>query len=445
MKVAVWSPLPPSPSGIADHTADLLPALAEQHEIVAVVEDPATVDPGAVPGIPVVGQRSAPKADLDVYQIGNSPEHAYVYRAALDRPGVVVLHEWVLHDLVWHEAAGRNDVFSYLREMRRSHGEAGSFVGRQVSRGRGRKMLPSLFAVNDRLLERSLGVVTLTLEAGRRLKRRRPRAPHLHLPQHVSLPGLPLPSRTEARLVFGLPADALLVTAPGRATTSSGLEALMGAVGRLRGEFPSLRLVVAGEIEPELPWEAWASEAALGETLVATGRLPSGDLLGHLIAADVVSTLRFPSAGEMSPVLLRALGVGRPVLVTAGTPAAEDLPEGVVVPVDPGPREHEELVALLRLLLGDEGLRAAIGARGPGPRPGSPRPGDGGGTDGRLPGRGPWTTRRAAGGDTGRETGGGHPRGVLRRRGPLRRPRPGSRGLQPGPRRHCWRRWQGRR
>jgi hypothetical protein len=63
----------------------------------------------------------------------------------------------------------------------------------------------------------------------------------------------------------------------------------------------------------------------------------------------------------MSAVLIRAMGVARPVLVTAGTPAAEEMPEGTVVPVDPARWEQEELVALLGRLLDDRDLRTDVG------------------------------------------------------------------------------------
>jgi hypothetical protein len=63
----------------------------------------------------------------------------------------------------------------------------------------------------------------------------------------------------------------------------------------------------------------------------------------------------------MSGALVRALGVGRPVLVTAGTPAADEFPDGVVVPVSPGPWEEDELAATLDRLLGDAALRESIG------------------------------------------------------------------------------------
>ena len=87
---------------------------------------------------PQIGETEPPERDpagaqgasLHVYHLGNSPPHAYVYRAALATPGVAVLHEWSLHHLVLHETVERGDVWAYLREMRRAHGEAGTFVAR---------------------------------------------------------------------------------------------------------------------------------------------------------------------------------------------------------------------------------------------------------------------------------------------------------------------------
>jgi glycosyltransferase involved in cell wall biosynthesis len=103
------------------------------------------------------------------------------------------------------------------------------------------------------------------------------------------------------------------------------------------------------------------AEAGLGEAFVLTGRLSLEDFERHLCAADVVLSLRFPTHGEISGALVRALGVGRPALVTAGTPAAEEFPEGIVAPIDPGPREEEELRAVLGRLLADAGLREDMG------------------------------------------------------------------------------------
>jgi hypothetical protein len=76
-----------------------------------------------------------------------------------------------------------------------------------------------------------------------------------------------------------------------------------------------------------------------------------------LLAADVVLALRFPSRGEASGVLMRALAAGRASVVSSGSAADEDLPEGVVARVNPGPAESDDLAAILEFLLLDETAR----------------------------------------------------------------------------------------
>lgn len=367
MRLAVWTPLPPSTSGVADWSAEVLPALARHHEVRAVVDGAEGHDRSPLPGVEIVGsdlherQVDGWRADLNFHQIGNSPAHVFAYRAALRHVGVVQLHEWTLHDLAWREASDRGDLAGYVREMRYSHGAEGSFMARQVVRGIGGTLLPSLFAANDRLLERCLGVVALTRQTAARLARRRPGVPRLQLVQHGAVSLDPLPSVSEARRSLGLPERGLILTSPGLATKAKRLDVLVRVAARLRESQPDLLLVVAGAADPELPLREWARDAGIGDGLRVTGRLALPDLVRHLVAADVVASLRFPSRGEMSAVLARSLAVGRPVLVTAGTPGAEEFPEGIVVPVDPGPREDDELEALLSHLLAHPALRGRIG------------------------------------------------------------------------------------
>jgi glycosyltransferase involved in cell wall biosynthesis len=347
VKLAVWSPLPPSPSGIADYAAEQRPFLEAQVDLVVVDKEPAAGRPGA---------------DLDLYHLGNSPAHGYVYRAALERPGVALLHDWSLHHLVLSQTVERGDTPSYLREMRRAYGERGTFVGRQVARALGGDLLPALFPLNDRVLEGSLAIVGLTRWITERAALRVPGRPVLHLPHHLSLPFDPLPTRAEARDALGLPQDALVVTAPGLATASKRLDVALEALTRLADRWPALRFVVAGGVDPKLPLQAWVRGERAESFLRVTGRLDLGDFVRHLVAADVVLSLRFPTHGEISGALVRALGVGRPALVTAGSPSAEEFPEGIVVPVDPGSVEVDELTAFLEALLANASLREKIGS-----------------------------------------------------------------------------------
>jgi glycosyltransferase involved in cell wall biosynthesis len=328
-----------------------------------VVEDPAAVlAAGSVPEAELARPEAELAADLHLYHVGNSPAHAYVYRAALREPGVLFLHDANLHQLVLHETVERGDRGEYLRQMRRSYGETGSFVGRQVARALGGELLPALFPLNERVLRESLAVVGLTTAATRVAAQRLQGRPVLQLAHHAWLPLEPVPTREAARAALGLRPHDFVITAPGLATSAKRLDLLIRMAAELAASDPALRLVIAGGVDPQLPLANWARAAGLGERLTITGRLELGDFVRQLAAADVIVALRFPSHGEMSGALMRALAVGRPVLVSSGSAAAAELPEGIVAPVDPGRHEEAQLRALLLRLRSDPALRESMSA-----------------------------------------------------------------------------------
>ena len=86
----------------------------------------------------------------------------------------------------------------------------------------------------------------------------------LHLPHHLSPALLEPPARAEARRDLGLPADALIVTAPGLATAAKGLD-VGSARARLAcaARHPRLLFVVAGDGDPRLPLQERARAAGM--------------------------------------------------------------------------------------------------------------------------------------------------------------------------------------
>ena len=288
------------------------------------------------------------------------------------RPGVVVLHDWSLHHLVLRETVERGDVAAYLREMRRAHGEAGTFVGRQVARALGGDLLPALFPLNDRVLEAQPGRGRPhRARSAARAARRLPGRPVLHLPHHLSLP-LDPPAVARGGAARAGPARGRARRHRARAghRRQAAATSRVRAVGApARGAIPALRLVVAGGVDPRLPARGWARGGRARRTrCVVTGRLDLADFVRHLVR-------RRRRAGPALPLATarcRARWCARsawagPALVTAGTPAAEEFPEGVVVPVDPGPARGGRARGAARPPA--RATRAARAHRRAGPRP----------------------------------------------------------------------------
>ena len=191
--------------------------------------------------------------------------------------------------------------------------------------------LPSLLAMNDRVLDASLGLVAFTEFVRARAEERLPGRPVVHLPLDFVGSPVDTPPRGAAREALGVPAGGFLV-------------ALLSAPGERAAT--ALRAVRAAE--PGLRVRPWPEDPAAGRRLLA--------------AADVAVALEHAPRGGLPSPLVRAIVAGVPTLVSAGTGAASDLPEGVVVRVSPGPSEAAELEALLLRLVRDPRLRERVGA-----------------------------------------------------------------------------------
>ncbi|HVM18238.1 MAG TPA: hypothetical protein VM290_11710, partial [Gaiellaceae bacterium] len=75
-------------------------------------------------------------ADVALYHVGNDPEaHGWILEALRRRPGVVVLHEFVLHHLVAGMTLARRDVAQYLAAMEREAGLPGRLLALGVVDG----------------------------------------------------------------------------------------------------------------------------------------------------------------------------------------------------------------------------------------------------------------------------------------------------------------------
>ena len=80
-----------------------------------------------------------------------------------------------------------------------------------------------------------------------------------------------------------------------------------------------------------------------------------------MAACDVHVSLRSPTMGETSGTAIRALTLGKP-LVVSDVGWFSELPEGVALKVSVGTHEIDDLAAALRLLAERPDARAAMGA-----------------------------------------------------------------------------------
>lgn len=368
IRIGWASPLPPARSGIADYSARLLPAVAEYAELELLVESGAPPDPALAARFPCRPLADLPRLagepglDAVVYQLGNHPRfHGAIYRALLAHPGIVVLHEAVLHHMLRELTLAVGDAEGYVEAMRYAYGPAGEAAARRAI-ATGVPLDPYRYPLFERAVDAARAVVVHSRTTRDRVLSARPEARVEVIPHFVEIGEEARGAAADpaaARAVLGLPRNALVVATFGYLTSAKRLDACFAAFARLRAQRPDAVLLLVGEVAPDLDLQRRLSGEA-GAGVRVLGHLPLDRFLAAMVATDVAFGLRYPTGGETSGAVMRLLALGRPVLVTDAGAFAE-IPDGCAAKVPPDAFESETLAAILERLAADSALRSALG------------------------------------------------------------------------------------
>jgi glycosyltransferase involved in cell wall biosynthesis len=342
MKVAYFSPLPPSRSGIADYSALLLPAL----ERLASVE---VVRPG----------RTRPVGDADValYHIGNDPDaHAWIVDALRRRPGVVVLHDFVIHHLIAGMTIGRKDGHAYLSAMEREAGVAGRMLGWGVLEGRVPplwEIRPQEFPLAGEVLDRATGVIVHSRYAETQAREHGYDGPLWRIPH----PAWPAPA-IEPAAVGGAP----LIGCFGHLNENKRIPQLLRAFAELRRSHPGARLLLVGAEAPGFDLAGRLERLGLDTDGVIREPYVEEERLWSLIAAcDACVLLRAPTMGETSGSAIRTMSLGKPLVVSDLGWFAE-LSDAVALKVPVGGEEEVAAIVAALEALADPAVATRMGA-----------------------------------------------------------------------------------
>ncbi len=364
---AIFSPLPPSPSGIADYVAEHLEPLSRFFRLHVVVEKPEQAGHNAcgdvvVHALEAFNRDPRLKRIPRLYHVGNNPFHEFVFREAIETPGVVVLHDFVIHHLISNITLGRGDAEAYASILSREHGKVGRHLARLRAAGCFSEFQQFLTPLSGMVIRRARSVIVHSTWAKRKIVELFPDTPTRCIPHHFfdgDLADLPL-DRGAARAVIGADPDKLLFVCVGYVTPPKQVELLIRALGRVRSVLPEFELWLVGEAADQDGVVDLAKTEGLADRLKLTGRVALDMFQSAMLAADIVVNLRYPSAGETSGTLVRALGLGCCcVIFDYGTFA--DIPDDAAVRLPLDTADVDALADALVRLASDPGLRGRLG------------------------------------------------------------------------------------
>jgi len=367
-RLAYVSPLPPECSGIADYSADLLPALCQHFRIDVVVEQ-ARIDAEAITERCAVRDSAWLRAhagdyDAVLYHFGNSHFHTWMADLLPAVPGIVVLHDFHLGGLAWSIADQPGRAAERYEQLQYSHGQVAlaECLRNTVDPGEAFFRYPC----NRPVLEQARGVVVHSEEA-ERLARRwfgpEAAADWIRIP--LARTPAPAGGRQAARQRLGLPESVFIVCNFGLIGATKLNHRLLQAWldSTLAQEADGLLIYVgdgsAGDYARALRSRIEAS--GLGARIRITGWADAATFRDYLAAADLAVQLRSHSRGETSATVLDCMNHGLATIVNAHGSMAE-LPADCVCRL-PDAFAHGQLIDALETLRGDSMARQALGER----------------------------------------------------------------------------------
>ncbi len=344
MRLAFFTPLPPAKSGIADYSTAVLEHLSRFAQVDTFSEKPKRFDPSLY--------------DMCVYQLGNNPFHTFAYEMAMEVPGTVVMHEANLHHLVADLTIRRGNWDAYMKDVEINGGSnalayAKRYV-RTLERGPDYE-IPMLRSV----LAKSRAAIVHSDAVGEILRAEGFTGPVGKIPHGAWIVET---DRMGYRAKLGLDEQTPLVGIFGFLKPYKRIAESLRAFRRLIRVVPGARMILVGEAHAELPLASMIRTLGLSAHVRHIDFAPIEDFNGYLGACDIVLNLRFPTVGESSGTLLRALGMGKAVVVS-DVGSFREYPDEICLKAPVDASEEDHLFEYMNLLASRPEAAHLLGAR----------------------------------------------------------------------------------
>ena len=350
-KLAYIAPYIPQKTGIAWYSKDLIPAL-EAHYEVELINDEVTDAPLRV-RTTAWFRANHSRYDRILYHFGNSAYHKQMIDLLAAYPGVVLLHDFYLSNLM--AKAGRIQPNCAYQ----NHG----YKAVQYLQQEGMAAFAWHYPCNRSILQDATGIIThshyslaLTnawyygFDHRKTASIAMPKADHSKDEDHYTLAELGFEEDAFLVCSFGLVGESKETAACIAAWLDSPLSAQKGSY-----------LVIVGENDARSYGEAIAKQIEPHANIIITGWVDDKTFRSYLHAASVAVQLRRRSRGETSAALLDVLLYGIATITNANGSIAE-LP-GDILWMLPDNFTHQELTTALTTLAEDRTKRQALAAK----------------------------------------------------------------------------------
>lgn len=366
-RIAVVTPWPKQETGIANFSYRLMPYLHQYFDVDIFIDNTLDHDVDFLPYL--YGNRYVirelderyPDYDEIIYHMGNNMlYHTGIYRYLKKYPGIVELHDHVLHPFFYHSFYLKGDKETYKQALIDGYGPTGEAHFSEVDEGRNYPdgirfpMSESVSNIAKRVIVHNVWSYT-------------------RLPKTKQKFIIPLPAfereelsvnaiRKAESLIYkktGKMENEILIGCFGWVNDNKRPDIIIKAFVKLMEQNYKVRLVFFGKNNSQKVHDIIA-ERWLDPCVKISGFLSDEEYTAALRACDIVVNLRYPSMGESSATLCEAFKEGKAVIATAVGQYLE-FPNEVCWKLSVGEHEIEVLSEMLKYLIDHDEVRKVMG------------------------------------------------------------------------------------
>lgn len=366
-RLAVFGPMPPQASGVADYTSRLISEMADWVDVDVFVDGPPAyfLQPEHE-SVELRHQASFRFLDtLDPYDevlycMGNSEFHGYIFDALRARPGVVLAHEVRFTGFyAWYGAYRSRRPGFFAQSLASQHPMVPTKLSERGWLSPDEAERFGVYLVSE-LIDRSRGFLVHSRYAAEiaRLESKSADGRIYVVPFGITDPAEETPHLS----AHGHP----IVVTFGLAAEVKKIDAFVRAIPNVLEAIPDARFAIVGDFSPpqyQRRMEELAETLGVSGELTLTGYVDPEEYESWLRRATCAVQLRATTNGETSAAVADCLRHGIPTIVTA-IGAAREYPPGTVLPLSLGASPKDVADAVLNIStdgeLADELSRKAL-------------------------------------------------------------------------------------
>ena len=364
MKIAYFSPLSPLKSGIVDFSEkEMLPYLNEYGKIDIFIDDgyrPSNKE--IISKFRIYNYKKfhekADEYDITIYNIGNNPQHIYIYEILQKYRGIVILHDVFIHGLIWNMTFARGDKAGYIEEFLYSHGKEGEKIARLAIEGK--KLFFEIefkYPLITKIVDNSLGIIVHSGFA-KNVVVNQDQGVKIRKINHPLALNKTDTNGSDLRKKRGLTDEALIISSFGFIFAHKRINTTLEVFKKFYEECQDTILLIVGKDYVGL--RSMVKNLKIEDSVVHTGFVSFDKLYEYMQISDICINLRYPTVGETSGSVLRLMSMGKPVIVS-NVGWFSELPNSCCAKVDVDSYEKELLLQYLRALAANEKLRIKMG------------------------------------------------------------------------------------